>query len=153
MTIVRKVEVTPAEIALRRELEIRFSRVLAEIQRQPRTQAIPPIRMGSSCAVAILNAMQSICSMKLMEQILDDFFEELFAIWAKRMTEENVLPIPEPELGEPEFLEPEILEPIEESKPFAHLLHSENTKDTAESEIDQVLLEFSRHIDPKENKK
>lgn len=152
MAIVRQVEVTPAEIALRRELEIRFSRVLAEILRQPRSQAIPPIKMGSSCAVAILNAIMSICSMKHMELILDDFFEELFAIWAKRMKEENVLPIPEPPLSKPKVLEPSILEP-EEPKPFACLLHSENTKETDESEIDQVLLEFSRHIDPRENKK
>jgi hypothetical protein len=158
MTIVRQNTVTPAEIALRRELEIRFSRILAEILRQPRSEGIPLVRVGSSCAVAILNAIQSICPFKIMDEILDDFFEEAFAIWSKHMTVGSILPVFEPsredsESPEPEILEPEILEPIEGSRLFAHLLHSEKTKETDESEIDQVLLEVSRNLSLEDQKK
>lgn len=107
MPLKRQSDVTKAELELRKELEVRFSRVLAEVLRQSRNEEVPKVRIGSACAISIFQAMLSICPLEVMDDLLQDFFEEAFCLLTNqllsspkkvKMQFEDLLQVPDPEI-------------------------------------------------------
>jgi hypothetical protein len=130
MSFKRQTELTKAEVELRRELEVRFSRVLAEVLRQPRSDGVPDERWGSACAVAIFRAINYVCPLAVMDDLLHDYFEESFTLLTHHLLD--------PSKKMP--LEFEQMLKKAESPATNELVHEDASKETREISLDPSLI-------------
>jgi len=137
MPLKRQSDVTKAELELRKELEVRFSRVLAEVLRQPRNEAVPQVRIGSACAVSIFQAMLSICPLEVMDDLLQDFFEEAFCLLTNQL------------LSSPQKIKMQFESLLQVPDPSIKLEHDDKSIETCEVSVDPDLLSQLLKLDEK----